>query len=121
MTKIRKLSPTGDRATGLDKIGLSFPELVVSGDPQEAAQIYYDRNLGSADIGIWTSDPGVVRFRSYPFDELCIIVEGTVRLRDVEGSEESYRPGDLFIIPQGWAGDWIMDAPLRKFYVELKD
>ncbi|MEE4210270.1 MAG: cupin domain-containing protein [Parvularcula sp.] len=120
MSSIQRLSALGSKPGGLDPIGLSFPDWVVSGNPQEAGEVYYDTPLASATVGIWHSDPGVVRFPSYPFDEVCMVVEGSVILRDADGGEERFGSGDVFIVPKGWAGDWIMQEPLRKFYVELK-
>jgi len=116
----RRLHQHGDTVEGMQAIGLSFPEAVVDGDPQERAHIFYDRPLKHATIGIWESEAGTVRFDPYPFEELCIIVEGEVALRDDQGSEDAFRAGDLFIIGREFRGLWIMPRRLRKFFVELK-
>lgn len=120
MPSIQRLPSLGHEGLQLQPIGYSFPDCVIAGDPEEAAQVFLDRSVGTATIGIWTSKAGTVRFAAYPFDELCIIVGGTVTLKGIDGTQEHFGAGDLFIVPKDWAGDWIMEEPLSKFYVELK-
>lgn len=120
MPSIQRLPSIGHEGLQLQPIGYSFPDCVIAGDPKEAAQIFWDRSIGTATIGIWTSNAGTVRFPAYPFYELCIIVEGAVTLKGIDGTQERFAAGDLFIVPKDWAGDWIMEEPLSKFYVELK-
>jgi len=119
MEKVRRLSPEGDAANGLEHIGYSFPDAVLAGDPVERGRVFDDMALAHATIGIWESAPGVVRFESYPFDELCIVTSGSVMLAADDGSE-SFAAGDVFLVAEGWRGEWRMAEPLRKFYVELK-
>ncbi len=115
-----RLHPHGHVTDGMKPVGLSFPDAVVAGDPQESAHVFYDQALKQATIGIWESEAGVVRFDPYPFDELCIVVEGEVALRDASGYQDAFRAGDLFIIRKTFRGLWTMPRRLRKFYVELK-
>ena len=117
-TYVERLSPHGHPQQGLSAVGLSFPANVTSGDPQEFAHLFFEKATPAAKVGIWASDPGTVRFDSYPFDELCIIVEGRLILRS-EGQEEVFSEGDVFLVREGWEGDWIMEERLKKFYVEL--
>ena len=104
----------------LDPVGLSFPDAVVDGDPQELAIAIHDLAKGSATTGLWESQPGTVRFDPYPFDELCVVVSGFVTLRDDSGPEDTFHPGDVFLVRATFRDLWIMRQPLRKFYVELR-
>lgn len=115
-----RLSPDGHPSKGLEPIGLSFPDQVLEGDPQEAAHVFYDREIGQATIGIWESALGRIRFDPYPFDELCMIVSGEVTLAPDDGAPETFKPGDVFIVRGSFRGEWIMPVALRKYYVELK-
>lgn len=117
---VERLSPAGHPLTGLAPIGLSFANQVLSGDPQEAAHVFHDRAIGRATVGIWESAPGRIRFDPYPFDELCIVVEGEVTLAPDGERPETFRAGDLFIVRETFRGEWIMPRSLRKFYVEMK-
>lgn len=119
MKGIERLARQGHPVDGLTALGHSFPEAVASGDPHEAAHVFYDAKIEQATVGIWESGAGTVRFAAYPFDELCLLVEGELTLLGTDGVE-TFRAGDVFIVREKWAGDWIMHRPLRKFYAELK-
>jgi uncharacterized cupin superfamily protein len=45
-------------------------------------------------------------------------VEGRLILRS-DGEDEVFAEGDVFLVREGWRGDWIMEERLKKFYVEL--
>lgn len=118
---ILRMPRQGDPISGMEQIGLSFPDAVLSGNPQEAAHVFADLKVDQATIGVWESDAGVLRFDPYPFDELCILVDGEVTLVPNDTMRpESFRAGDLFIIRASFRGTWHMPRRLRKFYVELK-
>lgn len=69
--------------------------------------------------GLWTSQPGRSEV-TYTVDELCVILEGVVRLTDASGKAETYRAGDTFLIPAGFKGVWETVEPVRKFYAVHK-
>lgn len=118
---ILRMPPHGHPTRGMEQIGLSFPDAVVAGTPLERAHVFADLAIGTATIGIWESDPGAIRFDPYPFDELCILVEGELTLLpDDTGTAETFRAGDVFLIRGTFRGGWHMPRRLRKFYVELK-
>lgn len=119
-TTFQRLHQSGDIVHGMKSVGLSFPDAVLSGDPQESAHIFYDRRVDQATVGIWESEAGTLRFDPYPFDELCVVVEGEVALEDETGHRDAFRAGDAFIIEKTFSGLWIMPRRLRKFFVELK-
>lgn len=118
---ILRMAPHGHPTRGMEAIGLSFPDAILSGDPQEAAHVFTDLSLSQATLGVWESEAGVIRFDPYPFDELCIIVEGEVALVPEDtGAAETFRAGDVFLIRESFRGTWHMPRKVRKFYVELK-
>lgn len=82
--------------------------------------MYYDEERTQTTIGIWESDAGVVRFDPYPFDELCVVVEGEVQLSEDGGGSDVFRSGDVFLIKKSFRGIWSMPDKLKKYYVELK-
>ncbi|MES3708686.1 cupin domain-containing protein [Pseudomonas putida] len=53
------------------------------------------------------------------FDELCHILEGQVRLTDVEGRTREFGPGSTFVVAAGFKGTWENLSPVRKIYVIL--
>ena len=65
--------------------------------------------------GIWRSSPGAWRV-SYTENELCVMMEGRVRITDDAGNTCTYGPGDCFVMPAGFQGLWEVLEPARKFY-----
>ncbi|HZS81478.1 MAG TPA: cupin domain-containing protein [Stellaceae bacterium] len=65
--------------------------------------------------GFWAAQTGRAEI-AYEVDELCVLIEGLVRLTDETGHVETYRAGDTFLIPNGFKGVWETVEPVRKFY-----
>ena len=76
---------------------------------------WYADPTGCFKSGFWASAPGRAEI-SYDKDELCVILEGVVRLTDGAGDSQTYRAGDTFVIPRGFTGLWETLEPTRKFY-----
>ena len=65
--------------------------------------------------GIWRSDVGAWRV-SYTENELCVLTAGRIRVSDDAGRSWTFRPGDCFVMPSGFAGLWEVLEPAQKFY-----
>ena len=68
-------------------------------------------------MAIWESGPGVLVTDSYPNDEYCRVLEGTLTITNADGSTADFGPGDSFVIPRGWAGRWHMKTRFKKQFV----
>lgn len=79
------------------------------------AREYYASAEGTFKAGFWASKPGKAEVH-YQKDELCVILEGKVRLTDAAGHVETYVAGDIFLIPSGFKGLWETLEPTRKIY-----
>lgn len=72
----------------------------------------------SAIAGIW--EAGVhLEHCECDYDELCHILEGTVRLTDTDGMAKTFGPGDSFVVAAGFKGTWENLTPVRKVYFIL--
>jgi len=76
---------------------------------------WYSDRTGNFRTGFWASQPGRIEIH-YTKDELCVILDGRVRLTDIYGHVETYTKGDTFLIPIGFKGVWETLEPVRKFY-----
>jgi hypothetical protein len=76
---------------------------------------WYGDPSGTFKTGFWAAQPGKAEI-AYAIDELCVLLEGVVRLTDAAGHVETYRAGDTFLIPNGFTGIWETVEPVRKFY-----
>lgn len=69
--------------------------------------------------GFWTGEPGAVRFESWPYNEICVILAGRVALVDEHGDRLEFGPGEAFHVPQGFRGDWVTVEPTIKVFVAV--
>jgi hypothetical protein len=116
MTVIR-LNRDGPRETGLTFWGHLENENVIDGDPTEIGHNYFTDGTGQLTAGVWECTPCTTRIDSYPVDEFCFILSGTVVVTDDSGHAETFKPGDSFVIPKGLKCTWHMPETTRKYYV----
>ena len=53
----------------------------------------------------------------YIEEEVCIILEGRVRLTDLSGNAKEFGAGSTFVLPAGFKGTWETLEPVKKIYV----
>ncbi len=78
-------------------------------------KLWYAAPDGAFRTGFWAAQPGRAEI-SYTKDELCMLLEGEVRLTAADGTVATYRAGDSFVIPNGFKGTWETVSPVRKFF-----
>jgi len=86
-----------------------------AGDPVESALAIYDD--GKTSIGIWSCTPGAWPSAKVGMGELMHFVAGHGRITDADGTHHEIRPGFVRWFPDGWRGNWEVDATVRKLYV----
>jgi uncharacterized protein len=91
------------------------PAATIDASQQTTTTEWYCDPSGRFKSGFWASKPGRADVH-YEKDELCVILEGVVRLTDAAGDSQTYRSGDTFLIPSGFKGVWETIEPARKFY-----
>ena len=76
---------------------------------------YYTDPSEQFFAGIWASEIGTMKI-SYTEEELCVILEGKVKLTANDGSSIVFGPGSTFVIPAGFNGIWETLEPVKKIY-----
>ena len=66
--------------------------------------------------GIWQSSVGA-KSVSYTEAEVCVMVEGRVRLTDLSGNAKEFGAGSTFVLPAGFKGTWETLEAVKKIYV----
>jgi uncharacterized cupin superfamily protein len=89
---------------------------LLAGDPQQTARNYFSDSGGRFFAGVWESTPGRWRVR-YSENEFCHLTRGRIRIADERGQQWSFKAGDSFVIPAGFAGTWEVIEPTAKLYV----
>ena len=66
--------------------------------------------------GIWYSSVGA-KTVNYTEEEVCVLLEGRVRLTDLNGNAKEFGSGSTFALPAGFKGIWETLEPIKKIYV----
>jgi uncharacterized protein len=66
--------------------------------------------------GIWSSSVGAKNV-NYTEEEVCVILEGRVRLTDTTGNAKEFGAGSTFAIPAGFKGTWETLEAVKKIYI----
>jgi len=92
------------------------PEKCIKGHPVQRSWHHFTSEDEAFFAGIWEAEPGCWTV-SYTENEFCQILAGRSVLRDADGREMVLRPGDNFVIPAGFEGQWEVLETTRKIYV----
>jgi uncharacterized cupin superfamily protein len=95
------------------------PEKVLAGSGAARAWNAFSDASGRFHAGHWQAEPGV-RAVDYAESEVCVILEGRVRLRDADGAAGEFGPGDAFVIAAGFRGTWESIGRVTKIYAVLE-
>ncbi|MEO6321487.1 MAG: cupin domain-containing protein [Polaromonas sp.] len=94
----------------------NLPDRVVSGDPHHQSTVFFKNEVGDVIAGTWTSTPG--KWHAFTDrDEFCFIMSGHVRLIAEDGSAQTFKSGDAFLIPNGFKGFWDVIETTTKHFV----
>lgn len=92
------------------------PGRVLEGDPHQESTVFFKGEAGDVIAGSWTSTPG--QWHAFTGrDEFCYIVSGHVRLIGDDGTLQSFKTGDAFLIPKGFLGRWEVVETTTKHFV----
>ncbi len=93
-----------------------LPDRVVAGDPHHQSTTFYKNASGDVIAGTWTSTTG--KWHAFTDrDEFCFIVSGHVRLQAESGEVQTFKTGDVFLIPNGFRGYWDVVETTTKHFV----
>ncbi len=116
-TSVIRLNSNGPDGGGLTFWGNLENENVVEGSPVETGHNFFTGGSGQLTAGVWECTPCTIQTDSYPVDEFCYILSGTVVITDDAGHSETFKAGDCFVVPKGTSFTWHMPETTRKYYV----
>ena len=96
-----------------------LPDRVVEGDPHHETRMVFESPDGSLIAGTWTSTPG--KWHAFTErDEFCTLVSGHVNLISEDGTVQTFKTGDAFLIPNGFRGYWdVLETTTKHFVIRL--
>jgi uncharacterized cupin superfamily protein len=75
----------------------------------------------SVSTGIWTAEPGILKVRSYPVDEVFTVVSGKIDVTNEDGKVVHVGPGQSCLLRKGWSGLFHTVEQTRKCFVTAGD
>jgi uncharacterized cupin superfamily protein len=114
-TAVLPLHPEKLRELKLDSIPPWPPETVLKGTNQHWQK---ELHRGEVAVTIYESMPALLDVSDpFPYDEYVFVLEGEVTLTHIDGSKQTHREGDSFLVPKGWRGTWDMPVKYREMIV----
>jgi uncharacterized cupin superfamily protein len=121
MTKtITRLLPDGQPGKGMAPLGYIDPDTVSNGSAVELGYIFFTDPEGTVNAGVWECTPCTEAINDYPYDQCCMVLEGSLVITDETGHAERFLPGDAFMIPRGFNGSWTMTERYKNFFVTVE-
>jgi uncharacterized cupin superfamily protein len=70
-------------------------------------------------IGYWKGEPGKVQLDPWAYTEVCSIISGRIAIDDLRGGRLEFGAGEGFVIPKGFAGEWITLEASAKIFLAV--
>ena len=93
---------------------------VIEGDPQASIAMLDGSSEDAVAYGIFKCTKGVFSMQ-YPFTEHATILQGSLKLKNLEtGEEETFGPGDSWFVAQGSKIEWhVLSDYFVKHYLSV--
>jgi uncharacterized cupin superfamily protein len=92
----------------------------LSGEIEVRSRVEFANDGRTIISGIWESDPGTSRWEFLGRGEIVHILAGILTVQEDGAAPETLTAGSAAVFPIGWCGTWIVEEPVRKFYVVYK-
>lgn len=99
------------------------PQAALQPDPASPGEYFVNNFTGAHPglfAGVWSADEQETVIDSYPVDEVCVVLAGTITLTTADGQASVFKQGDSFAIRKGTALTWANSPDVRKIYVILE-
>lgn len=94
-------------------------ERLIDGTPDIKNHLFFADKTGRFNCGIWEGGPAKWRVY-YDEDEFYYLIEGSVTIADEDGNGQTYKPGDVIVVPSGFVGTWEVHEYARKYFAHFK-
>lgn len=90
---------------------------IVSGEPEQHAEVKFNSHDGKVRSGIWESTAGVFTADYTGIVEFCHVLEGSASIKTADGREYKVSAGDGFVLDAGLRTEWTVDTFIMKHFM----
>ncbi|WP_461475394.1 cupin domain-containing protein [Microbacterium sp. HJ5] len=91
----------------------------VPDDAGERADVHFVGANPGFTVGLWEAGPLSEAMAPYPSDEVCVVIEGEIRITEVDGTRHVFGRGDVFALRCGAELAWSNSEGARKIFIGL--
>ncbi len=71
----------------------------------------------SVSTGIWACEPGCLKIKRYPVDEVFTVLTGKIEVTNEDGTVVLVEPGKSCLLRKGWSGLFNVLEPTQKVFI----
>lgn len=120
VNKIIRLLPEGPEGTGLAPMEID-PSDFEQVPTEQRIHVFYEDDAKTFAVGIWTTTDMKEAFGPYPGDEVMVVLEGRVDMRDAAGGVTAVEQGQAFGVRNGVPLSWEQTGFLRKAFLLMSN
>ena len=83
----------------------------------ETTMRFHTAEDGSVAAGVWECPPCKVDIDSYPINEMMTIISGSLTIKNADGVEETFGPGEVVFASKGSKMTWHITERLKKYFM----
>ena len=114
VVRIEHDGPAGVGLTEWEKLD---PATLASGEPVQRGHFYGLNEESGYSMGVWDCTAFDDAPGPYPVDEYMVLLEGSVIMAQLDGTETVINAGDAFVLPRGLDCQWKMPGYVRKIFM----
>lgn len=116
-----RMEPMGPADTGLVEWEQIDEKYLETASPVQRGHTYYKDKDTGLEVGVWDCTPMTTKMGPYDVNEFMYVLEGSVTIVHEDGTEDTIKAGESFIIPKGTPCSWKQTENIRKFFVIFDD
>jgi len=110
-----------DPAVTLDPWPAAPAAVLVAGSPVAHGHYYLKDEANGLTAGVWHSTPFTSKVGPYRVNEFMHLLKGSVSFDYADGTSDTFRAGDSFIVNKGTVRNWKQTEDVLKYFVIFDD
>lgn len=110
-----------DPAVALERWPSAPVANLVAGEPVAHGRYHLQDEANGLTAGVWHSTPFTSKVVPYRVNEFMHLLQGSVTFEYPDGTADTFKAGDSFIVPKGTVRNWKQTEDVLKYFVIFND